>query len=296
MNRRFLSVLAFALVVSLGASYLLYRFVLARLNTAAPDPTTTIVVASKDLAIGALTKEADLKLEGWRGPVPNGAIPKVQDAIDRGVIANIYAGEPVVETRLAPKGGGAGLAATIPKGMRAVALPVNDIVGVAGFVVPGMSVDVLISGTAPNTPATVGTVTKTLLQNIQVLSAGQNMQKDAEGKPVSVAVINVLVTPEQAEILSLASAETRIQLVLRNPLDREIVKTAGTAKVALFTGSPFKLPGSEAPVAPSRRALAPRPIAAPPPPAKPPAPLIIEIYHGNVKNQAQFKQAEEKTN
>jgi pilus assembly protein CpaB len=104
--------------------------------------------------------------------------------------------------------------------MRAVAIRVNDVVGVAGFVVSGQRVDVLISGTPPG-GASNGPKLKTLLQNIEVLSAGTNFQKDAEGKLVQVPVVNVLVTPEQAEVLSLASNQTVIQLILRDPLDND---------------------------------------------------------------------------
>ena len=118
--------------------------------------------------------------------------------------------------------------------MRACAVKVNEIVGVAGFVVPGMRVDVLIAGTLPGADRRSDTQVKTILQNIEVLSAGQNYQKDAEGKPVTVQVVNLLVTPDQAEILSLASNETRIQLVLRNPLDKEVAKTIGTAVTEPF--------------------------------------------------------------
>ena len=119
--------------------------------------------------------------------------------VGRGVITPIFAKEPIIESRLAPKGAGGGLAAMIPPGMRAVPVRVNEVVGVAGFVVPGMRVDVLISGNRPNGDATLGTLTKTLLQNIEVLSAGTDFKKDAEGKPVQVQVVNLLVTPEQAE-------------------------------------------------------------------------------------------------
>ena len=127
------------------------------------------------------------------------------------------------------------MAAMIPPGMRAVAVRVNEVVGVAGFVVPGTHVDVLISGNTPGASGSQGTLTQTLLQNIEVLSAGQDFKKDAEGKPITVQVVNMLVTPTQAEQLSLASSQTTIQLVLRNPLDHEIAKTPGTALQRLFT-------------------------------------------------------------
>ena len=146
----------------------------------------------------------------------------------RGVVANIYEGEPILEDRLASRGAGAGMAATIPMGMRAVAVRVNDIVGIAGFATPGMRVDILIMGTTPSIPQQLGTLSRTLLQNIEILSAGQEIQKNNEGKPMPVQVVNLLVSPEQAEIISLASNDARIQLILRNPLDTKETKTSGT--------------------------------------------------------------------
>ena len=138
--------------------------------------------------------------------------------------------------------------------MRACAVKVDDVVGVAGFVTPGMRVDVLISGNPPGTTsATEGTQVKTLLQNIEVLSAGVNIQKDGEGKPQQVQVVNLLVTPEQAEALSLASAQTRIQLVLRNPLDTDIAKPPGTAVANLFADKNVATAKATPPV--SRRTL-----------------------------------------
>ena len=164
-------------------------------------------------------------------------------------------------------------------------------VGVAGFVVPGMRVDVLISGRSPNAPGG-GPRVKTLLQNVAVLSARQNYQKDAEGKPVEVQVVNLLVTPEQAEVLSLASNETRIQLVLRNPLDHETAKTSGSAMSDLF-GDARPQP-QPAPVQVATR----KPVAIPPPPAvAPPAPTLqtqrVEVLNGPKRTEASFTKAEE---
>src|SRR6267378_3691255 len=259
MIQRLLSVLIFAFVVSAGASLLLYRLIGARVTANAKQPTAQVIVAARTLGLGTLLRDSDLKMGDWSGPLPQGALLRKEDVVGRGVMASIYDGEPLVENRLAPKGAGAGLAATIPAGMRAVAVRVNDIVGVAGFVVPGMRVDILISGTPPGPQGSNpnGTLSRTLLQNIEVLSAGQNFQKDAEGKPVQVQVVNLLVTPEQAETLSLASNETRIQLVLRNPLDTELDKPPGTAMAQLFTesGPPKAVPvtGRTPKAAPSPR-------------------------------------------
>ena len=149
MNQRLFSVLIFAFVVSAGASLVLYRLIASRVTANAKQPTAQVIVAARTLALGTLLRDSDLKMGDWSGPLPQGALLRKEDVVGRGVMAAIYDGEPIVESRLAPKGAGAGLAATIPAGMRAVAVKVNDVVGVAGFVVPGMRVDVLISGNPP---------------------------------------------------------------------------------------------------------------------------------------------------
>ncbi len=291
MNKRLLSVLAFALVVSAVASVVMYRLIASRLTTNAGAASTQIVVATRNLEVGSLLKDADLKAVNWTGPQPRGALINRDEIIGRGVIATIYEGEPILETRLAAKGAGAGLAATIPPGMRAATIRVNDVVGVGGFVRPGARVDVLIAGNPPGAKGNLGTVTKTLLQNMEVLSAGQDIQKDAEGKPVSVQTVNLLVTPEQAETLSLASNETKIQLVLRNPLDTKTVMTPGTAVANLFTGQTGLVP--DTPKAPASKRVVQRIVAAPPAPLVVPAvavpvvepkkvviPLTVEVITG----------------
>ena len=288
MNQRLLSVLAFAFIVSAGASLLLYRLLGGRATTPVSPANTKLILAARVLEPGALIRDVDLRLGDWSGTVPEGALQKKEDIVGRGVISPIFNNEPVVESRLAPKGGGAGLAALIPKGMRAVAIRVNEIAGVAGFVVPGMRVDVLVSGNPPG-GASLGGVTKTLLQNVQVLSAGQNFQKDAEGKPVTVPVVNLLVTPEQAEMLSLASSQTTIQLVLRNPLDTDIAKTGGSAVVQLFhpgvplTPEPKYGTGGQVKAAPIR--------PTPPPAVLPPSPKprVVEVIHGIKRTETQFE-------
>jgi pilus assembly protein CpaB len=290
MNKRFLSVFAFAIAISGLATFLIYRLMVDRFTASAHPQVSSVLVASRNLEIGALIRDADVKSAEWSGAVPAQAIGKKEDLVGRGVIANIYAGEPILETRLAPRGAGAGLAATIPKGKRAVALRVNEVAGVAGFVVPGMRVDILINGSPPAGSSTLGTQTKTVLQNIEVLSAGQNIQKDAEGKPVSVQVVNLLVTPEQAETLSLAMNDTRIQLILRNPLDNEETKPPGTALAHLFgvTAAP---PRAAAPARPRTQAAPPPKVVAVAAPAPPPPPVVktVEVIHGARKTEAKFE-------
>jgi pilus assembly protein CpaB len=189
----------------------------------------------------------------------------------------------------------------IPPGKRAVAIRVNEVVGVAGFVVPGMRVDVLISGTPPGGNNTQGTLTRTLLQNLEVLSAGQDFKKDAEGKPIAVQVVNMLVTPEEAEQLSLAASQTSIQLVLRNPLDHVISKTPGTAMQAIFGGPKINLPQAVASAprpapraAPRAAAPHPEPVVYEAPVPKKEVPFTMEVFAGSKKTETKFTSTEGK--
>ena len=303
MNKRFIGVLTFAFIVALGASLVLYRVLQARPTAKAQAPTSVrIAVAARDLEVGAVLKADDIQLVDWPNAVPAGASSDMDKLVKRGVLTPIYAKEPLIESRLAPPGAGGGLAAMIPPGMRAVAVRVNEVVGVAGFVVPGMRVDILIAGNSPGGNAGLGTLSRTLLQNIEVLSAGQDFKKDNEGKPISVQVVNLLVTPEQAEQLSLASSQTSIQLVLRNPLDREVAKTPGTAVANLFSGSKgmglrSNSPNGDTPAPvhhPAPRAVAPAAVA----PMLPPAPpkketFTMEIVSGSNKTEKKFESSGE---
>jgi len=289
MNKRFFGVLIFAFVVATIGGLITYRSLLNRApqEPKSATPTVKVVVAARDLPMGTLIKEGDVKLTDWSGPVPAGASSDVNTVMKRGVLTAIYAKEPVLESRLAPPGAGGGLAAMIPPGMRAVAVPVNEVVGVAGFVVAGMRVDVLISGNSPGGNNNLGTMTRTLLQNIEVLSAGQDFKHDNEGKPITVQVVNLLVTPDQAEELSLARSQTTVQLVLRNPMDTQETKTSGTALAYLFNGGKLQLPppvsgrgGGDIP------ARAPRPSAAVPPKKDPP--FVMEIFAGSKRSETKF--------
>jgi pilus assembly protein CpaB len=279
MNRRLLNILLIAFVIAAGTSYIVFRLVGARLS--APRQTTTrIVAAATDIKLGTVLRDADLTTIEVVGTLPKGAILRAQDAIGRGVISNLYLGEPVLDNRLAAPGSGGGLAATIPQGMRAAAVKVNDVVGVAGFVTPGMHVDVLITGNPPGANVSQGSQARTLLQNIDVLSAGTDIQRDAEGKPQQVQVVNLLVTPEQAELLSLASNETHIQLVLRNPLDNKLDKPPGTAVAQLFSE------GAPPPKAPVAAHQAAKPV--------PSRVYLVEVFNGSKKSETKFASGEEK--
>ena len=274
MNRRLLIILLSAFLIAAASTYLVWRMVGTRLSASKPQSTTSLVAAARDIKIGMILAPADLKTISVVGTPPPGSILDPKNAIGRGVISNLFAGEAIVDNRLAPMGSGGGLAATIKEGMRACAVRVDEVVGVAGFVTPGMRVDVLVSGVPPNAPSgNQDTQTRTILQNIEVLSAGTDIQKDAEGKPQQVQVVNLLVTPEQAQMLALAAGQMHIQLVLRNPLDTKITDVQDTAMTSLFTGGK---------PAPSPKAVARK--------AKPaaPQPFTITVINGATKSEEKF--------
>jgi pilus assembly protein CpaB len=272
-------------VLSICASYLVYRAMAAGSSTPEAPRTVPLVVAARDLAIGTLVRDSDLKMAAWPGSLPAGAIRTVRAGADRGVVSPIYEGEPVTENRLSAKGSGGGLSATIPLGMRACAVRVNEVVGVAGFAVPGMRVDVLITGVPPGANSLQGPKVRTLLQNIQVLSAGTNFLKDREGKPEQAQVVNLLVTPAEAEMLSLASNETHIQLILRNPMDTNVARPPGTVMSDLFGGAPEPEPVTRHPPGAGPAAHAVTPVV-----NEPPAPRLynIEVMNGSVHTLAKF--------
>jgi pilus assembly protein CpaB len=284
----------FAFVVAALGGLVTYRSLMNRPQPAkAAAPSVQIVLAAKDLEVGSVIKEGDVQLTDWAGSVPAGATNKLEDLKGRGVVAPIFAKEPVIETRLAPRGAGGGLAALIPRGMRAFAVQVNEIVGVAGFVTAGAHVDLLIQGMSPGGNPALGTLSKTLIQNLEVLSAGQDFRKDPEGKPVPVQVVNVLVTPEQAEVLSLASSQTTIRMTLRNPLDHDIAKTPGTAMKFVWggAGNLKTSPGDDGVPAPRPRP-APKETVAQAPPKKEP-PFVMEILSGASRSETKFEKSGE---
>src|SRR3954454_4224653 len=237
MDRRFLTVLGVSLVFALVVSSIFYQ-VTARAGNgpkkSEPSEQKDIVIAARPLSVGTTVKPGDVKLAKITGEAfPKGGFAKVEEVIDRPVVSNILMDEPLLEGRLAARGSGLGLAPIIPVGMRAVTVRVTDVAGVAGFVLPGLRVDVLVTGRPADSD---GTVTTTCLQNILVLSAGQTIQPDSRGQAINTPTVTLLVNPEQAEVLILAGNEGRIQLVLRNSSDQGIEKTPGSDVRALYSG------------------------------------------------------------
>jgi pilus assembly protein CpaB len=282
MDRRFLTVLGASLVFALVVSSIFYQMSSSGAGPAAPSERTDVVdvvVAAKPIGVGVNIKPDDVKVVKLpNSAFPKGGFSKVEEVIDRPVVNNILMDEPVLGGRLAPRGSGFGLAPVIPVGMRAVSVRVNDVVGVAGFVLPGMHVDVLITGRPPD--GGENTMTTTVLQDITVLSAGQNLQADSAGQAINTPVVTLLVTPEQAEVLTLAGNETKIQLVLRNGADKDVAKTGGRKLAELYRkGGKPAAEESERPrprvLQTAQSPLPPAPVAMAPPPPPPDQIIVI---------------------
>ncbi len=275
LDRRFLTVVAVSLAWAFLVAGAFYRLVGGAGGHSRAASLKQVVVATRALPAGSVVERGSVALRGVpENLFPPGAFSKLEEVWERPVTSDIQAEEPVVASRVAAKGSGAGLGPLIPPGMRAVSVRVNDVVGVAGFVLPGMRVDVLVTGKPPARGDT-DTETQTVLQNITVLSAGQSIQNDGRSQPVVVPVVTLLVTPAGAEALTLANNEGKIQLVLRNSTDVTVVATGGRKLHELYAGGP-----SESVEPQQRRALARRAPSSVPtpttatPPAEPAPPAI----------------------
>jgi pilus assembly protein CpaB len=234
MRSRIFVVLAIAVLAGGGLAYGTYNMVQNQPVAAAATPTQPVVVAAANLQLGAELKAEDLQVMAFpAGKAPEGTFSQPSEIIGRGIVVPLVKNEPVLSAKLASKEAGSGLPPVIPQGMRAVSVRVDEVVGVAGYVLPGNRVDVL--ATANPTDQRSDTTTKVILSNVQVLTAGTRMEQDQENtKPVQVTVVTLLVFPEQSERLALASTEGKIQLALRNPLDQGAPDTPGIKTAGLM--------------------------------------------------------------
>ena len=251
---RLLIGLGVAIVIALLFSMFVYRQ-FKQIASAKPAQTQPLVVAAVPLPLGSRLDPSNLRVISWPANQPvTGMFTRIEDCANRALITALAENEPILETKLAPKEAGAGLSAVIPEGMRAVSVAVNDVVGVAGFVTPGTMVDVLVTGQMPNQGN--NKITRTILENVRVLAAGQKVQQDKDGKPQTVPVITLLVTPEEATKLTMGSTEGRIQLALRNTVDTKKNDPAPVLAAVLFSATgakPLEMPKktSARPAAPS---------------------------------------------
>jgi pilus assembly protein CpaB len=273
-RNRPLMLLALALASGLLAAMLALRYLRQQSTplVAAEPARSNVVVAAQALPVGALITEQDVKTIAWSGPIPAGYVGDPAQVIGRGLLSSIEPNEPIMQGKLAAEGAGGGLGVLIDEGMRALSIPVDQIVGVAGFVLPSSRVDVLL--TLQQGQNNAEPTTRIIMQNVKALAAGQSIQQDKEGKPLAVGVVTFLVSPEQAETLALASQQGRIQLALRNTMDTTAARTNGT-RVSALLGT------VRAPVGP-RRAPARRA------PDATPERTTVEVYRGGVRSLERF--------
>ena len=222
-SRRVTTALFIALAVSGGFTYLLSRKIANHAISQRP-PDRKYAAPSKPLQSGEVLKADNVELVTWPGtnPLPS-AFPQTADVLGREVLYPLDKDQPILARDLSVAGSGTGLAAKIPDGMRAIALRSDEIVGVAGFLFPGSHVDVLVTYRTERSPEVM---TATVLQNALVIASGHQVEPDPEGKPASVTVVTLLLTPEEAERAVMATTQGTVHFVLRNGADKTLTHEA----------------------------------------------------------------------
>jgi len=250
MRNRIFAVLALAVLAGGGLAYGTFNAINAQPVKSVAAPTDPVVVSAADLPLGTELKLDDLAVVNFpKGATPEGAFATKEQIVGRGLIVSTVKNEPILAGKLASKEAGSGLPPIITPGMRAVSVRVNEVIGVAGYVLPGSRVDVLATASPNGQPQDA--TSKVILSNVQVLTAGTRLEQTDKGKPVQVTVVTLLVYPEQSERLALASTEGKIQLALRNPLDQGAPETPGM-KTAVLLGLTTAKPVRNAEVGPRR--------------------------------------------
>jgi pilus assembly protein CpaB len=268
-NTRTLLVVLIAIATAGVATFAAYRAIQSIPVREIEVAQVQLVAATRELPVGSLVTKDDLKLVPWpsASQIP-GSFTSTDQVVNRGVIVGLAENEPLTESKLAPVGSGGGLPPTIPEGMRAISLKVNEVIGVAGFVIPGTRVDVLVAlRKEPDALARV------VVSNVTVLTAGTRFDQEAsrrDGKPIPTSVVTLVVTPDDAEKLTLAAEQGKVMLTLRNPLDTEPTKTDGANLANLFEG-PNPPPVQK--TVQGRRVVR----AAPPPPPAPAPPKAYTV-------------------
>jgi len=280
-------------VLALGAggaaAYLIHSYVKSNLRASTPA-TSKIAIAAVDLDLATTLQAEHIKMAEWPDSVPApSAIRNAKDAIGRVLIGKVVKGQILLEPMFAPKDSGKGLAALIPPTMRAVAVRVDDVVGVAGFVHPEDRVDVIVT-IKPSKPENAEPTSKVILQNIEVLAVGHEMESkdNARNKAMPVTVATLLVTPGDSEKLALAANQGRLLLTLRSRSDDRVAETSGMVPSVLLAtdGRPT------APEPSSRRYRPPPSAAAPTATAEvkaPPEKQVVEILRGDRFEQRKFE-------
>lgn len=260
-------------MLAVAATFALYHTL--RRNSGAAAGTAHVVVASRDLPAGVVLTADDVKLANWAANTTlPGSFSKSEEVVSRALIYPLGAKEPILDRNLAAQGSGLGLSVKIPAGMRATAVRSNEVVGVAGFLYPGSHVDVLATFVLPGS---TNPVTQTILQDVEVLTAGEQIEPDPQGKPQAVNVVTLLVDAESSQRLLLASTQGTIQFVLRNGADANKSPVAPTSLNQLVSGGSQPAP-RPAPQQTKREA----------PKSNPADSHGLEIIRGNTRSVEKF--------
>lgn len=270
-----------ALVLASFAAYLVYGYFTAqeRQMQAKNLQVQPVVVAAVEIPFGARLQPEQMKIADWpKESLPAGHSTKVEDLVGRISVSNIQPGSPIVAAQLAPVNSDSGVMSyIIPDGHRAMTVAVNEVVGVAGFVLPNSVVDVVATVNSPYSRGMDERISKIILQGVKVLAVGQILEQK-EGKPVVVPTVTLDVTPEDAEKLALAS-ENKVQLILRHMGDATEVKTKGATVGSMLGGAPPAKPSGPARKAGKPKASAPTVIPG----------TVIEVIRGGEKTKQEFK-------
>src|SRR5512145_2442033 len=235
-NPKAVVMLVFSVIIGLGATILAAGWI----SQQASVPSTKVVVAAVDIQLGSRLSSQMLKTVDWpAGSIPTGAITKAETLEDRVVKTSVLRGEPILEAKLAPIGTKGGLSAVIPEGKRAMTVRVNDVIGVAGFALPGNYVDIVVNTQLDGKGGGDRQISKIVLEHILVLAVAQEANRD-ETKPRVVNAVTLELTPEQAEKLDLARSVGTLSLALRNQVDKDGVDTRGIMKPQLLAGDYFQ--------------------------------------------------------
>jgi pilus assembly protein CpaB len=263
------------LALALGSIAGLFAYRNLQSRSGSGESGVPVVVAADDIQVGARIEEHDVRIANLPpSSLPANTYDRRSKVLGHGVVVPIAKGEFILPSKLAGEEAGAGLPSLIPNGMRAVSVRVNEVVSVAGFVTPGTRVDVLLTGTPEGGN---DQQTTTVLQNVRVIAAGHTLEHSATGEAQNTAVITLLVSPDDAQRLTLASSQGHIQLALRSPLDTKQDDVASSSARGLYKGAapaavtPIKLP----------RAVVVRKPAAPASPAS--SVVSVEVIEGDKK-------------
>src|SRR5579872_4016861 len=283
MRSRVFMVMVMAVTVGSVFAFATYNYVQRVPPKTVTMPTRPVVVAAADLDVGAELGRDDIRIIDWpSNAVPKDAFADPKDVIGRGLIMPVIQNEPILPMTLSSTEAGAGLPPVIPPGLRAVSVRVNEVIGVAGYVLPGTHVDVVATVNPSDKHADI--TSKVILTNVQVVAAGTKIDRETDkNKPTPVTVVTLLVAPEESERLTLASNEGKIQLALRNPLDKTTPATRGIRPAALLGATPIT------PVARvAKAAAAVSTVVKEAPPA--PEPATVEIIRGDKRAREVVRQ------